>query len=396
MIKNKITAEELRASVKGRYPFSPDIEKQTFEWRAADTIDACHHLLNHIHREVASLEDFDAQSLMTEIEQTLNGTKIYDDNKALQAKVAELERRIQTSHKHELRYQEQRDQARADLAKSNKLIRDIYEQTVEHLPFNCKARAEEIIDFTNLAAAKGDDQELKCVNGHDRCYLGPSDDCPYCERVEKPGTPDPRDARAYGSGGTSANPSTKDWRADQAPDTSGRATIPDFPENDVTDAAHPAWWRGCNYGTNSIIREVTKILDGLDGGQGVANDPWETVRRRLLALQATIAMQREALKPIKQLSEIFDDASWSDGDEIVCEPCSDGGAGNGIILSVLKVGELRNVTEALSTPPSDFIERIKLEERRKAFAECEQIAASAFGHDSGIVEDIRARSQEQG
>jgi hypothetical protein len=24
---------------------------------------------------------------------------------------------------------------------------------------------------------------LKCVNGHDRCYMGPDDDCPYCERV---------------------------------------------------------------------------------------------------------------------------------------------------------------------------------------------------------------------
>jgi len=26
---------------------------------------------------------------------------------------------------------------------------------------------------------------LKCVNGHDRCYLGPSDDCPYCEKKPK-------------------------------------------------------------------------------------------------------------------------------------------------------------------------------------------------------------------
>lgn len=29
------------------------------------------------------------------------------------------------------------------------------------------------------------DQEyrLKCTNGHDRCYMGTDDDCPYCERV---------------------------------------------------------------------------------------------------------------------------------------------------------------------------------------------------------------------
>lgn len=47
--------------------------------------DAAHHLLNHIHREVASLEDFDAASLMKEIEQTLSGSKIFNDNKVLEA-----------------------------------------------------------------------------------------------------------------------------------------------------------------------------------------------------------------------------------------------------------------------------------------------------------------------
>jgi hypothetical protein len=26
---------------------------------------------------------------------------------------------------------------------------------------------------------------LRCVNGHDRCYLGPDENCPYCERVNK-------------------------------------------------------------------------------------------------------------------------------------------------------------------------------------------------------------------
>lgn len=25
---------------------------------------------------------------------------------------------------------------------------------------------------------------LKCVNGHDLCYLGVQDDCPYCEVIE--------------------------------------------------------------------------------------------------------------------------------------------------------------------------------------------------------------------
>lgn len=62
--------------------------------------DAAYHLLNHIHREVASLEDFDAASLMEEIEQTLNGTKVFDDNKFLNEKILELESLIQNIHQH--------------------------------------------------------------------------------------------------------------------------------------------------------------------------------------------------------------------------------------------------------------------------------------------------------
>ena len=34
------------------------------------------------------------------------------------------------------------------------------------------------MDWTDI----DDDLILKCVNGHDRCYLGPDPDCPYCER----------------------------------------------------------------------------------------------------------------------------------------------------------------------------------------------------------------------
>lgn len=29
---------------------------------------------------------------------------------------------------------------------------------------------------------------MKCVQGHDRCHLGPSDNCPYCEPEDKPPT----------------------------------------------------------------------------------------------------------------------------------------------------------------------------------------------------------------
>lgn len=57
---------------------------------SAERVAALEHLLNHIHREVASLEDFDAGSLMEEIEQTLSGTKVFDDNKALCEEITRL------------------------------------------------------------------------------------------------------------------------------------------------------------------------------------------------------------------------------------------------------------------------------------------------------------------
>lgn len=33
------------------------------------------------------------------------------------------------------------------------------------------------------AQIEAGEYDLKCTNGHDRCYMGTSDDCPYCERV---------------------------------------------------------------------------------------------------------------------------------------------------------------------------------------------------------------------
>lgn len=39
------------------------------------------------------------------------------------------------------------------------------------------------IDDNVPLAPKGGEYRLKCVNGHDRCYLGTDDACQYCERV---------------------------------------------------------------------------------------------------------------------------------------------------------------------------------------------------------------------
>lgn len=57
---------------------------------------------------------------------------------------------------------------------------------------------------------------------------------------------------------------------------------PDNSELDATDGAHPAWWRGHDHATKVFCQKVNEILDGKDDGSGVASEPWESTRRRLL------------------------------------------------------------------------------------------------------------------
>ena len=56
---------------------------------------------------------------------------------------------------------------------------------------------------------------------------------------------------------------------------------PDDPRWDMTDAAHPAWWRGYDYGAQTTIREVAALLDGKTNERGISQEPWESLKRRL-------------------------------------------------------------------------------------------------------------------
>lgn len=60
----------------------------------------------------------------------------------------------------------------------------------------------------------------------------------------------------------------------------------DDPDTDSTDYAHPAWWRAHEQTTQVFCDLVTKILDGNDNGGGANHEPWQTLRRRLLAMVA--------------------------------------------------------------------------------------------------------------
>lgn len=60
--------------------------------------------------------------------------------------------------------------------------------------------------------------------------------------------------------------------------------IADDPNLDGTDFAHPAFWRGHDHAVGVMCNKITAILDGKDAGAGVCGEPWEGVRRRVMAL----------------------------------------------------------------------------------------------------------------
>lgn len=63
--------------------------------------------------------------------------------------------------------------------------------------------------------------------------------------------------------------------------------IEDNESADATDAAHPAWWRGSEYGCAMTCQLSHDILNGKDSGVGENNEPWGALRRRLLSLMRT-------------------------------------------------------------------------------------------------------------
>ncbi len=66
---------------------------------------------------------------------------------------------------------------------------------------------------------------------------------------------------------------------------SSTKNLSDISEDDATDWAHPAWWRGYNYAVDSICEKVKEILDGKEISSGTCLEPWESTRRRLFELR---------------------------------------------------------------------------------------------------------------
>lgn len=57
----------------------------------------------------------------------------------------------------------------------------------------------------------------------------------------------------------------------------------DSPDLDATDGAHPAWWRGEEYGVLSAVRAVNKWLDG-ESLSGAYREPLQMLRTRIVDL----------------------------------------------------------------------------------------------------------------
>lgn len=60
-------------------------------------------------------------------------------------------------------------------------------------------------------------------------------------------------------------------------------------ETDGTDFAHPSYWRGCDATFAAMSEQLRKILDGEYDCSGVCQEPWDTLRRRVLALRQELA-----------------------------------------------------------------------------------------------------------
>ncbi len=62
--------------------------------------------------------------------------------------------------------------------------------------------------------------------------------------------------------------------------------IADYPDNDCTDFAHPAWWRGYDYGCSRLIWYINELLDKKvheDGSMGY--EGMQELRKRLIELR---------------------------------------------------------------------------------------------------------------
>lgn len=65
----------------------------------------------------------------------------------------------------------------------------------------------------------------------------------------------------------------------------GQINIPDNPDLDATDGAHPAWWRGEEYGARSVVREMLKVLTEPRHNGKFSSSEMNELREKIWALR---------------------------------------------------------------------------------------------------------------
>lgn len=67
---------------------------------------------------------------------------------------------------------------------------------------------------------------------------------------------------------------------------------------DGNDAAHPLYRRGSDATFSAMSEQLRKILDGEDDCSGACQEPWDTLRHRVLRLRSANVQLREALEAL--------------------------------------------------------------------------------------------------
>jgi hypothetical protein len=76
---------------------------------------------------------------------------------------------------------------------------------------------------------------------------------------------------------------------------------------DGTDYAHPSYWRGSDAAFAAMCEQLRKILDGEDDCSGKCQEPWDTLRRKVLALRQELATAKKigAAEELERMAEPY-------------------------------------------------------------------------------------------
>lgn len=91
---------------------------------------------------------------------------------------------------------------------------------------------------------------------------------------------------------SSARAYAKRWKA-VAKRLRARLEERDDPQWDATDGAHPAWWRGEDYGVTEACRMILEVINGKPAGPGrSSHELFQTTRERVAALRDELTEER--------------------------------------------------------------------------------------------------------